>query len=63
MEKFQEIVKGYKTYAIIVLMVVVSILEQQAVIETSTATTLMEYLALGGGATLVAKFNRFMSSS
>jgi len=43
-------------------MVVVSILEQQAVIETSTASTWLEYLTFGGGATLVAKFNRFMGS-
>lgn len=65
MEVFNKIIgklKGLKTYIIIALMLIVSILEQEGVIDMASSSTYLEYLTYGGGATLVAKLNRFASA-
>lgn len=62
MDMFREIqsaLSGYKTYIILGLMMVVSILEQEGVLEVHTAEQWTTYLMLGGGATLTAKLNRW----
>tara|TARA_R110000751_G_scaffold305937_2_gene423305 strand:- start:1258 stop:1449 length:192 start_codon:yes stop_codon:yes gene_type:complete len=63
MDKIQELIKGYKTYMVLVVMMVFSILGQEGVIEPGTADGWIEKLMFLGGATLTAKLNRFGGSA
>jgi hypothetical protein len=59
--KIKNLVMGYKTYAFIGLALIVSILEQQDVISPMAASTSMDYIMAGGGVSMVAKLNRWIT--